>query len=278
MKNYNPRIIPVVLHKDGRIVKSRNFNFFQSVGDPFSLVKRYNSWNLDELIYLNISDNKSNFFYEEKNITTSSTASRKTQKSRENNKNIFKFLKQLSSQCRMPLTYGGGIKTINTARKILKSGADKFAINTIAIENPNFIKHCSKEFGSQSVVVSIDCKKISGKYTIFYDNGRKKSKKNLVYWIKEIQKLGAGEILMNSIDRDGTGLGFDIKLLKILVKYSNIPIIFMGGAKNKEDFKNILKFKPSGIAAANIFQFTELSYKNIKEYLHKFNKNIRYEK
>ena len=82
---------------------------------------------------------------------------------------------------------------------------------------------------------------------------------------------------MNSIDRDGTGLGFDIKLLKILVKYSNIPIIFMGGAKNKEDFKNILKFKPSGIAAANIFQFTELSYKNIKEYLHKFNKNIRYE-
>ena len=177
----------------------------------------------------------------------------------------------------MPLTFGGGITTVEMARKILKSGADKFSINTKAIKDPLFIKKCANEFGSQSVVVSIDCKKNGENYSIYINNGRDKSEKNLLDWLDEVQKLGAGEILINSIERDGTGKGYDYKLAHKVVSKSKIPVIILGGAKNINDFEKILKYKPSGIAAANVFQFTELSYRNIKKKLYKDYKNIRYE-
>lgn len=272
--NKYTRIIPVLLFKDGRIVKSTNFDFHQSVGNPFVQVERYNQWNLDELIYLNISDNKKDFYFNLDYSTTSSTASKKNKKIQKIN--VLHFVKKLSYFCRMPLTFGGGIQSVEMARKILKSGADKISLNTAAFKNPKLIRDCSIEFGSQSVVISIDVKKIKGQYLVFIENGSLNTKVKINEWIKIVQEMGAGEVLINSIDHDGIGKGFDFSLCSQILKNSNIPIIIMGGAGHSSHFSKIIKeLNPSAVAAANIFQFTENSYYEIKQHLIKKKIKIR---
>lgn len=268
------RLIPILLYKDGFIVKSRQFKMFQTVGNPFSQVARYSKWNLDELIYLNISSDKT-FFQNSDQQTTSSTSS--GLKFLPNKKiDVFEFVNILSKNCFMPLAYGGGVKTIEMAKKILKNGADKIIINTAAFKNNNFITDCAKKFGSQAIIVSIDCKKILDKYIVFVENGKVETGVELVDWVRDVEKLGAGEILINSIDKDGVGLGFDKNLCKLSVENTSIPIIICGGGGKMEHFTEIFKeCAPHGLAAANIFQFTENSYQNIKKELKKCQINLR---
>ena len=276
MKNsLKTRLIPILLYRDGFIVKSRQFKIFQTVGNPFSQVARYNKWNLDELIYLNISNDKT-FFQNSDEQTTSSTSS--GLKFLPNKKiDVFEFVNILSKNCFMPLAYGGGINTVEMAQKILKKGADKIVINTAAFNNNDFITDCAQKFGSQAVIISIDCKKKLDKYIVFIENGKVDTGVELVDWVRRVEKLGAGEILINSIDKDGEGLGFDKDLCKLSVDNANIPIIVCGGGGKIEHFTEIFKESapPHGLAAANIFQFTENSYQNIKRELKKCKINLR---
>jgi imidazole glycerol-phosphate synthase subunit HisF len=268
------RLIPILLYRDGLIVKSRQFKLFQTIGNPFAQVERYNKWDLDELIYLNISKNKK-IFYDSDNQTTSSIGSG-IKILPKNKINVFEFVKLLSKNCFMPLTYGGGIDSVEVARKILKSGADKICINSYAFKNNQFILDCAQEFGSQAVVVSIDCKKKLDKNIVFIEDGKFDTGVDVIEWIQKVESLGAGEILINSIDNDGVGLGFNEKLCKLAVEKTKIPVIICGGAGKADHFCNIYKkLKPHAMSAANIFQFTENSYQNIKTELKKEKLNIR---
>ena len=273
-KKLKVRLIPILLFKNGLIVKSRNFNMYQTVGNPFSQVDRYNKWNLDEMIYLNISEKK-NIINDTTHQITSSTASG-MKYLKDKKMNIFEFIRELSKKCFMPLTYGGGINSLEIARKVLKYGADKICINSYAFKKKLFISECAKEFGSQSVVVSIDCKKINNIHEVFIDNGKTRTGIKVVDWVKKAESLGAGEILINSIDKDGAGMGYDYKLCRKVVKNSNIPVIICGGVGKMEHFADaFFDIKPHALSAANIFQFTENSYKEIKNYLKSKKINLR---
>jgi len=272
--NLKTRLIPILLYRDGLIVKSRQFKLFQTVGNPFAQVARYNKWDLDELIYLNISKNK-NFFYDSDIQTTSSIGSG-IEILPKKKIDVYEFVKLLSKNCFMPLTYGGGIDSVEIARKILKSGADKICINSHAFKDNKFITDCAKEFGSQAVIVSIDCKKKLDKNIVFIEGGKLDTGMDILEWIQKAEALGAGEILVNSIDNDGVGRGFDENLCKLSIEKTNIPVIICGGAGQAEHFYDIYKkFKPHAMSAANIFQFTENSYQNIKTELKKNKLNIR---
>lgn len=268
------RIIPVLLLKEGLLVKSKKFKFHQTIGNPFNAVSRYNDWNVDELIYLNISKNKNLYDKTIGNVTSSLVSGKIF--TRTSKVNIFEFIKHLSKYSYMPFTYGGGIYNVEMAKEILNSGADKIAINTNAFINNDLIINCSKEFGRQSTVVSIDCKKIDKVYKVFINSGAEETKLEVSEWIKRVQYLGAGEILLNSIDSDGMLNGYDIELCKIGAKFSRVPLVILGGAGNANHFiKAINLAKPHALAAANIFHFKENSYENLKNELKLKNINVR---
>lgn len=273
-KNLKIRLIPVLLFKDGLLVKSKKFKYYQTVGNPFHEVSRYNDWNVDELIYLNISKNK-NLYENSIGNVTSSLASGKNQ-ILQKKINIFEFINYLSRFSSMPLTYGGGITNFEMAKEILKNGADKISINTGGFIDNRLITKCANEFGSQSTVVSIDCKKIEGKYKVFINSGKEETHLEASEWIKKAQDLGAGEIVLNSIDNDGMLNGYDMDLCKIGVRSSKVPLVVLGGAGNASHFIDIINTtNPHAIAAANLFQFTENSYQNIKKELKSHQINIR---
>jgi cyclase len=273
-KNLKIRIIPVLLFKDGLLVKSKNFKFHQTVGDPFHEFSRYNDWNVDELIYLNISKNKNLYDKAIGNVTSSIASGKKSIPKPKTN--ILEFINYLSRFSSMPLTYGGGISNLEMAKEILKNGADKVSLNTSAFLDNNLITKCANEFGSQSTIVSIDCKKINKKYKVFINSGKEETNLEVSEWIIKAQNLGAGEFLLNSIDEDGMLNGYDIELCKIGVKSSRVPLVILGGAGNVNHFVDVVKFaNPHALAAANIFHFTENSYQNLKKELKFHEVNIR---
>ena len=190
------RLIPIFLLKDGFLVQSRNFNNFENIGDPFVSVSRFSQWMVDELIYLNIN--------------------------RENNpkqkKIFFKIIKNLSKKAFMPITVGGKVTKLNDIDELLSAGADKITINTMAYKKRDIISSSAKEFGSQCIVISIDVKKINKEYLVFVNNGKLNTKIKLDEWVKICQNEGAGEILINSIDRDGSKKGYDFKILNKIKK------------------------------------------------------------
>ncbi|MBU1013784.1 MAG: imidazole glycerol phosphate synthase cyclase subunit [Bacteroidetes bacterium] len=256
------RIIPVILLRNGVIVQSRNFKRYQLLGTPTAAVQRLSNWASDELIYLDISPipyydlNRDDLNHESFN-------------------DIIDIIKLVSGKCFMPLTFGGGIRTIEDVRIRLKLGADKISLNTAAIESPELIKQCSEEFGKQCVVVSIDSKKNENGTYMVYKGGRTETNLNPFDWAKEIEKLGAGEILINSMNLDGSGLGFDLDLIENISNSINIPTIALGGAGNWDHFAEVLKTSASAVAAANIFQHTENSVYNCKKYLFEKDLNVR---
>ncbi len=256
------RLIPVLLLKDGYLVKSNLFKDYQSTGNPIEEVERFNQWEVDELIYLNISSKKKEFTFR-----GDSNIDRKI--------SYIELIKLINKNCFMPLTWGGGIRSLGEIEEILMSGADKVSLNTMVIEDTNAIKEAIKRFGSQVIVASADVKKIDNNYIVFSNNGKKNTKLNIEDWIKKVNDLNVGEVLIQSIDRDGSGKGYDIELLKKIKKISKSKIIFLGGVGKYEDFIDAVKNGANGLAAANIWHYKELVDLNVKKILKKNNINVR---
>lgn len=228
-----PRIIPCLLVHNNGLVKTVKFKEGKYVGDPINAVKIFNEKEADELVVLDIDA---------------------TVKGNEPN---YSMIEKLANESRMPLCYGGGIKNAKQAKKIFSLGIEKIAISSAAIENPEFIMEVSKVVGSQSVVVVVDVKKkMFGGYEILTHNATKKHKINLESYIKKIQELGCGEIVLNSIDNDGVMKGYDVKLVEKLKPLIKVPLTVLGGASDLEDMKNLIeKFGIIGCAAGSIFVF-----------------------
>jgi len=257
------RLIPILLLKNGSLVQSRNFIKFQRIGSPIPVIKRLSQWASDELIYLDISrDNKYDINRDDLKFI--------------NSNNILDIIEHISKETFMPITIGGKIKTLEDIEIRLKKCADKVSINSEAFRNKNFIKEAAKEFGSQCIVGSIDVKKINNAYEVFIDHGKTATETNVIEWVKTLQDLGIGEILLNSIDRDGLGVGYDLDLLNIIDDIIKVPLIISGGVGKYEDFEKGLNFKSvDGVAAANIFHYRDQSLFFAKKSLFEKGFNVR---
>ncbi|WP_440694864.1 imidazole glycerol phosphate synthase subunit HisF [Candidatus Pelagibacter sp. HIMB109] len=247
------RIIPCLDVKDGRVVKGINFVDLVDAGDPVEQASVYNKNGADEICFLDI---------------TASSDKRDI---------LLDTVKKTAECCFVPLTVGGGVRSIQDIRKLLLAGADKVSINTAAIKNPELIKESSNKFGSQCIVVAIDAKKTAqDKWTVFTHGGREATELDAVEFAKLAEKNGAGEILLTSMDRDGTKEGYDIELTKKISSSLNIPVIASGGVGNLQHLKDgILDGGASAVLAASIFHFGKYSIQEAKEYLKKENVPVR---
>jgi cyclase len=246
------RIIPCLDVKDGRVVKGTKFVNLKDAGNPVELAKYYNEQGADELSFLDITA------------------------SYENRKIIIDIVRDVAKQVFIPLSVGGGINNIEIIRNLLGAGAEKVSIGTAAIKNPDLVKEASDKFGSQAIVVSIDAKRKGNSWTVYVKGGREDVNMDALKFAKKMEKLGAGEILLNSIDRDGTKRGFDIELNKKFSEKLNIPIIASGGAGSLEDFKEVLtEGKADAALAASIFHYKEYTINDVKKYLKKNNIEVR---
>ena len=241
------RIIPCLDVKDGRVVKGVNFAGLTDVSSPVELGKYYSDNGADELV-----------FYD---ITASSDGRR-----------LFTdILKEVASKIFIPLTVGGGINSLDDFDRVLKCGADKVSVNSGAIKNPALIADAAKRYGDQCVVLSVDVKRVDGRFVVFAKGGRENTGIDALEWIKRGAESGAGEIVLNSIDTDGVKRGFDIEMLKAVSEIVTIPVIASGGAGNIDDFVTLFKTLPKVDAglAASIFHFGEVKIADLKETLYK---------
>lgn len=242
------RIIPCLDIKDGTTVKGINFEGLINAGNPIELAKKYENEGADELVFLDI---------------TATIEERKT---------FVELVKNIAKELSIPFTVGGGISSVEDVRKLLEAGADKISINSSAVKNPQLISDLAKQFGSQCVVVAIDTKFVNGDDWVFVKGGREITTLKTLDWAKEAEKLGAGEILLTSMDGDGTKNGFDLRITKLVSDHINIPVIASGGAGTTEDFETVFSnTKATGALAASVFHFGEINISNLKEDL-KFNK------
>ncbi|MDO8592416.1 MAG: imidazole glycerol phosphate synthase cyclase subunit [bacterium] len=257
------RLIPVLYIKNGLIVRSENFSYHQNIGNVINEASRYNEWNVDELIYIDISREKC-YDLRRDDLYIKSHDS------------IEKIISEIAKVCFMPLTIGGGVRNINDISYRIKNGADKITLNTGAFEHPKLISQAANKFGSQCVVISVDYKIIDNQPIVFTNFGQKNTKTTAFSWIKICENLGAGEIFLNSIDRDGRANGYDIDTISRVVESTKLPVVACGGAGGLYDFVNLAKkVNISAIAAGNIFHFTELSYPRAKILLKKEKLNFR---
>ena len=224
------RVMPCLLLNKNKLIKTTKFKDPDYIGDPINAVMIYNDLEVDELIFLDVTATI------------------------ENRQPPFEVIKEIATECFMPFTYGGGIKDIEAIKKIFNLGAEKIVINSHGLENPELITEAAGLFGSQSIVVSIDVKqKMFGKYYVYTQSGRNATKINPVEYAKKMEQLGAGEIFLNSIDRDGTMDGFDLELIKMVSDAINIPLIVCGGAGEIGDIKKAVDAGASAIAAGSLF-------------------------
>lgn len=240
------RIIPCLDVKDGRVVKGTNFLKLRDAGDPVELAAFYDRSGADELVFLDISASK------------------------EGRGTLLDMVRRTSEQVFIPFTVGGGIRTVEDMREILKGGADKISINTSAVQNPELIQEGAKRFGSQCVVVAIDAKRIAGedKWLVHTHGGSKPTSIDVVEWARRVEELGAGEILLTSMDADGTKNGFDNQLTKTVAQAVNIPVIASGGAGKLDHFLEVFTIGQADAGlAASLFHFQELSVTQVKQYL-----------
>jgi cyclase len=243
-----PRLIPCLLLKNGLLVRSEEFSLHQIVGNPIQQVERFTAWAVDELIYIDIT--------REGNYDM-----RRDDHKVKGHDDLLSTIEAISKVCFMPLTFGGGIRTIDDIRARLAHGADKVTVNTQAIDTPEFLTEASRVFGSQAVIASIDAKRHGeGEWEVFSHWGTRPTGLAPADWAAEAERQGAGEIFLNSIDRDGMANGYDIPLIRSVVHATTIPVIACGGVgRFKHLAAGILEAGASAVSAANIFHFTEHS-------------------
>ena len=230
--------------KDGRVVKGTKFLNLRDAGDPVELAQYYDNEGADELVFLDITASA-----EKRDI-------------------IIDVVERTAEKVFIPLTVGGGIKSIEDFRRILRAGADKVSINTAAVKNPKIVKEGARIFGSQCIVVAIDAKRKGNSWEVYTHGGRTPTGIDAVEWAKEVSDLGAGEILLTSMDRDGTKLGYDIELTRTISEAVPIPVIASGGAGKKEHFyEGFVEGKADAVLAASVFHFREISIPELKGYL-----------
>lgn len=239
------RIIPCLDVDAGRVVKGTRFLNLCDAGNPVEVAKRYDREGADELVFLDITA------------------------SHQNRPITLDVVKHTAEQVFIPLTVGGGIRNIGDIRNLLVAGADKVSLNTAAIENPIFIREASRRFGNQCIVVAIDAKRVPNKkkWMVYTHGGRRPTKLDAVSWAKKAEKLGAGEILLTSMDRDGTKDGYDLLLTKAISSAVKIPVIASGGAGEMEHFAQGYRAGATALLAASIFHYKELSISRVKRYL-----------
>lgn len=248
------RIIPCLDVKDGRVVKGVNFINLRDAGDAVENAKFYEQAGADELVFLDITA------------------------SHERRKTIIKLVNAVAKQVFMPFTVGGGISEVSDVRAILLAGADKVSINTAAVKNPKLITQASKIFGNQCIVVAIDARRTShvNQWEVYIHGGRTPTGIDVIAWAKQAQKLGAGEILLTSMDCDGVKNGYDLALTKAVAENVKIPVIASGGAGNMADFYDVFKqTKATAALAASLFHFRELEVSKLKKYLQKKGVRVR---
>jgi len=246
------RIIPCLDVKEGRVVKGINFVDLVDAGDPVEQADFYSRSGADEICFLDISA------------------------SLEKRKTMINMVAKTAEKVFIPMTVGGGINSNEDIRALLKAGADKISINTAAILNENLIKESSERFGSQCIVVAVDAKKHNSNWNVYSHGGTKNTEINALLWLEKLEKLGAGEILLTSMDRDGTKNGFDLDLLKKTTDILKIPVIASGGVGKLEHFEEgVSKGGASALLAASVFHFNDFSIKDVKFFLKKRNIPVR---
>ena len=246
------RIIPCLDVDDGRVVKGVNFVDIKDAGDPVELAEIYDQQGADELVFLDI---------------TASSDKRET---------MVELVRKTAEKVFIPFTIGGGIRTTEDIRKLLNAGADKVSINSAAVKNPDLIAEGAKKFGSQCIVIAIDAKKAGDSWEVYIHGGRKNTGIDAVEWAQKIEELGAGEILLTSMDADGTKDGYDIELTATISEQVNIPVIASGGAGDVEDIKEVYtEGKADAALAASIFHFNEYTIAEVKKYLDQKGVNVR---
>ncbi|QUL97607.1 MAG: imidazole glycerol phosphate synthase subunit HisF [Candidatus Fermentithermobacillus carboniphilus] len=242
------RIIPCLDVKDGRVVKGVNFVSLKDAGDPVELAQTYDREGADEIVFLDIS---------------ASIEGRRT---------MVDIVRKTAEKVFIPLTVGGGIRDVDDVKNLLLAGADKVSINTSAVLNPDLVRKASRKFGSQCIVVAIDARKVQSrpqeKWNVFIYGGRQDTGLDACEWAKRVESLGAGEILLTSMDRDGTAYGYDISLTRTISERVHIPVIASGGAGTLRDFKEVFEEgKADAALAASVFHYGNLSIKQVKGYL-----------
>ncbi|WP_456397735.1 imidazole glycerol phosphate synthase subunit HisF [Desulfurobacterium sp.] len=238
------RIIPCLDVKEGRVVKGVNFVNLIDAGDPVENAKVYDEQGADELVFLDITAS-----YEKRSI-------------------MIDVVRRTAECVFMPLTVGGGVRTVEDIRNLLNAGADKVSINTAAVKNPELISKGARIFGSQCIVVAIDARRSGDSWEVYIHGGRTPTGIDAIKWAKKVVDLGAGEILLTSMDRDGTKAGYDIELTRAISEAVSVPVIASGGAGTKEHFyKGLVEGKADAVLAASVFHFKEMTIKELKEYL-----------
>ncbi|QQQ71667.1 imidazole glycerol phosphate synthase subunit HisF [Chryseobacterium indologenes] len=238
------RIIPCLDIKDGATVKGVNFEGLRNAGDPVELARKYEKDGADELVFLDITATI------------------------ENRKTFAELVKNIAKELSIPFTVGGGISTVEDVRKLLEAGADKISVNSSAVKNPQLISDLAKEFGSQCVVVAIDTRLVNQSDLVHIKGGREATSLNTIEWAKQAEALGAGEILLTSMDGDGTKNGFDVQITKLVADEISIPVIASGGAGSMDDFVQVFnESRATGALAASIFHFNEIGIQELKQQL-----------
>ena len=246
------RIIPCLDIKNGETVKGVNFLDLKEVGNPVEMAIKYSQQGADELVFLDISATE------------------------ERRKTLIPLVREIARHINIPFTVGGGINALENVEELLKNGADKITINSAALSNPKLITDVAKRFGSQCMVVAIDTKLVENQNKVFSNGGKIETEKELFSWAKEVENLGAGEILLTSMNTDGTKSGFAIEITKQLSELVNIPVIASGGAGTMQHFEDIFtETKATGALAASIFHFNEIAIPELKNYLKSNNLSIR---
>jgi cyclase len=238
------RIIPCLDVKDGRVVKGTQFVDLKDAGDPVENAKRYDRQGADEIAFLDITAS-----YEKRDI-------------------LIDIVRRTAGEIFIPLTVGGGIRRLEDIRKLLKAGADKVSINTAAVRAPRFVERASKRFGSQCIVIAIDAKRKDEGWEVYTHGGRVPTGIDALLWAKQMEEMGAGEILLTSMDKDGTKDGYDIDLTRTISESVGIPVIASGGVGTLEHlYEGLVHGKASAVLAASIFHYREFTISQVKSYL-----------